>query len=186
VLLPLLMGGCSGTSDESAPAREPQDAGASSSPTASATAADPGAGLAVHPVVSLVADADASPSSPDHLVLATPDGEALELGPSVITGGGVSAARAQPGASEDDWLIALRLTDEGAQAWAAVTGRAACQPEGAPGRRVAFVVGEEIIASPEVQASVACDVGIRGSETWISGGFSEQEAEDLAGEINGR
>src|SRR5690606_31077004 len=42
------------------------------------------------------------------------------------------------------------------------------------------VLDDQVISSPEVAADVPCGVGITGGNTRITGGFTEEEAEDLA------
>src|SRR5690606_35855601 len=69
---------------------------------------------------------------------------------------------------------------DGGQAWAELTGEAACAPPGSPERRVAIVLDNEVISSPGVAVDVPCDVGITGGSTVITGGFDQEAAEDLA------
>lgn len=117
----------------------------------------------------------------DRLVLPAEDGGFLRLGPAALTGDGVGDAEAvvdpQTGAN---WEVSVSFRDEGVDQWAEVTGQAACAPVGSPERRVAIVLDEEVISSPEVDPSIECDVGISGGPTSITGGFSQQEAKDLA------
>ncbi len=73
----------------------------------------------------------------------------------------------------------------GQRAWAQLTGKAACAPAGDPARRVAIVLDNEIISSPQVDPQVACNVGIAGGSTQITGQFTAAEARDLALLIRG-
>ena len=115
------------------------------------------------------------------LVLPAEGGGFLRLGPAALTGDGVGDAEAvvdtQTGAN---WQVSVSFRDEGADRWTEVTGQAACAPVGSPERRVAIVLDEEVISSPEVDPSIECDVGIGGGPTSITGGFTQQEAKDLA------
>jgi SecD/SecF fusion protein len=114
-------------------------------------------------------------------VLPDEDGGFLRLGPAALSGDGVGDAEAvvdaQTGAN---WQVSVTFRDEGAQQWEQVTGEAACAPVGSPERRVAIVLDERVISSPEVDPSVQCDQGIGGGPTSITGGFDAQEAKDLA------
>ncbi|MDQ3953549.1 MAG: protein translocase subunit SecF, partial [Actinomycetota bacterium] len=78
------------------------------------------------------------------------------------------------------WYVSVSFRGEGAESWEEVTGEAACAPVGAPQRRVAIVLDEKVISSPEVDPSIQCDEGISGGPTSITGAFTEQEAKDLA------
>ena len=60
--------------------------------------------------------------------------------------------RAAPAAV--DWVVASTSTARAATAWADITGKAACNPAGDPKRRVAIVLDDEIISSPEVNEAV--------------------------------
>jgi len=132
---------------------------------------------------------DASPS-PDGvegtLELTDEDGQPLELGPAALTGEGVSGAQAaldpQLGT---DWYVTVDFRGSGQDAWADLTAEAACAPPGDPQRRVAIVLDEEVISSPQVDPSVACDVGIVGGSTQITGNFTPEEARGLAVLIQG-
>ncbi len=115
------------------------------------------------------------------LVLADEEGERLRLAPSALTGDAVGDAEAfidsQLGTA---WQVSISYRGEGGDRWAELTGRAACEPVGSPKRRVAIVLDEKIISSPEVSPEVECEVGITGGDTVITGDFSETEAKDLA------
>ncbi|MTE20757.1 protein translocase subunit SecD [Streptomyces sp. TRM43335] len=119
-------------------------------------------------------------------VLPDGSGQRLRLGPAELTGDGVEDAEAafdqQTGGG---WYVTVDLRGRGKDAWAELTGQAACSPAGDPKRRVAIVLDDEIISSPQVDPSVACDVGITGGSTQITGGFTQEEAEELALLIDG-
>ncbi|MER5262716.1 protein translocase subunit SecD [Actinosynnema sp. NPDC002837] len=53
-----------------------------------------------------------------------------------------------------------------------------------PRRRIAIVLDDEVVSSPQVDPSVGCRAGIVGGSTQITGRFSQAEANDLALLIN--
>jgi SecD/SecF fusion protein len=120
-------------------------------------------------------------------VLADEAGQRLRLGPAVLTGEGVGGAdgRTDPQQPGMGWFVTIDFRGGGGRAWEQVTGRAACQPPGDPQRRVAIVLDNQIISSPQVEETVQCQVGILGGSTQITGRFSPQEAQDLALLIKG-
>ncbi|MER6945862.1 protein translocase subunit SecD [Nonomuraea sp. NPDC000554] len=111
-------------------------------------------------------------------------GQPLALGPAAITGDGVTDAAgrtdAQLGAG---WFVTVGFRE--AEAWQRLTGTAACEAVGDPRRRVAIVLDNEIISSPQVDASVPCRTGIPGGSTQITGSFTSEEARNLAVLIKG-
>ena len=120
-------------------------------------------------------------------VLADEEGQRLRLGPAVLTGEGVSGddARTDPQQPAMGWIVTIDFRGGGGRAWERVTGDAACRPPGDPQRRVAIVLDNQIISSPQVEETVRCRVGIVGGSTQITGQFSPQEAQDLALLIKG-
>ncbi|MFD1830583.1 protein translocase subunit SecD [Streptomyces desertarenae] len=119
-------------------------------------------------------------------VLPDESGQRLRLGPAELTGEGVENAEAaidqQTGGG---WYVTVDLRGGGKGAWAELTGQAACSPAGDPKRRVAIVLDDRIISAPQVDPSVACDVGITGGSTQITGSFTQEEAKELALLIDG-
>jgi SecD/SecF fusion protein len=120
------------------------------------------------------------------LVLADEGGQLLRLGPAGLTGEGVRGAAAQlDPQSAARWFVTVDFHGSGERAWAQLTGKAACAPAGDPARRVAIVLDNEIISSPQVDPQVTCNVGIAGGSTEITGRFTAAEARDLALLIRG-
>jgi SecD/SecF fusion protein len=120
------------------------------------------------------------------LVLADEEGQPLRLGQAGLTGEGVQGAEAQiDPQSAGRWFVAMDFRGSGQRAWEQLTGKAACATAGDPGRRVAIVLDNEIISSPQVDPQVACSVGITGGSTQITGQFTPAEASDLALLIRG-
>lgn len=136
--------------------------------------------LTFHPVLGSPPEGE-RPRRDDALVLPDEGGARLRLGEPALTGDAVDDAEAvldpQLAAA---WQVSVSFRGEGGDAWARLTGEAACEPLGSPQRRIAIVLDDEIISSPEVAADVQCDVGITGGETVITGDFSEEEAKELA------
>ncbi|MFD5649773.1 protein translocase subunit SecD [Streptomyces sp. NPDC127039] len=114
-------------------------------------------------------------------VLPDESGQSLRLKDATLTGQDVKGADArfdqQNGAG---WHVTVDFKDAGSDRWAQVTGEAACHPAGDPQRRVAIVLDDKIISSPQVDPSVACGAGITGGSTQITGSFDDVEARELA------
>ena len=143
--------------------------------------------LTFHPVLGLAEPAAEEPAptqppaSTDELVLADEDGGRLRLGPAALTGEAVGDARAElDPQAQVRWQVAIEFQGDGGRRWAELTGDAACQPAGDPGRRVAIVLDRQVISSPQVDPSVACEQGIGGGQTVITGDFTDREAQDLS------
>jgi SecD/SecF fusion protein len=119
-------------------------------------------------------------------VLPDESGRSVKVGPSAMTGNEVDAAEAaidpQRGSG---WFIDLGFRDKGKDTWADLTGKAACAQPGDPKRRVAIVLDEKVISSPQIDPSVQCNQGIKGGNTQITGSFSEKSAKELATLIEG-
>ncbi|GGY94854.1 protein translocase subunit SecDF [Streptomyces poonensis] len=113
-------------------------------------------------------------------------GQPLRLKTADLTGQDVKGADArfdqQGGAG---WHVTVYFTDTGRDRWTKVTADAACHPAGDPQRRVAIVLDDKIISSPQVDPSVSCGAGIPGGTTQITGSFDDAEARELALLISG-
>ena len=119
-------------------------------------------------------------------VLPDESGQRVQLGGAAMTGEQVKAAEASIDSQRGSgWFIDLGFRDKGKETWAGLTGKAACAPAGDPQRRVAIVLDEKVISSPQIDPSVACKHGISGGNTQITGDFSETEAKELATLIEG-
>ncbi|HEX5878636.1 MAG TPA: protein translocase subunit SecD [Actinomycetota bacterium] len=145
--------------------------------------------LTFHPVLGLADPAAEAgeptgttrPAGEDGLVLAGEDGGRLRLGPAALTGEAVGDARAELDPQlQTRWQVAIEFQGDGGRRWAELTGTAACQPAGDPRRRVAIVLDRQVISSPQVDPSVACEQGITGGQTVITGDFTGEEAGELA------
>ncbi|AZM51344.1 protein translocase subunit SecD [Streptomyces sp. WAC 01529] len=145
--------------------------------------------LTVHPVTGESPEPGrAKPAADGSRTLPDPDrpGNHLVLGPTALSGAGVKDAEAHLDQQAlSGWIVSLDFRDKAGDAWAHVTGKAACAPQGAPERRVAITLDDKIISAPGVNEGVRCDVGITGGSTQITGGFSQSEARDLAALVKG-
>ncbi|MEV5709157.1 protein translocase subunit SecD [Actinoallomurus sp. NPDC052274] len=111
-------------------------------------------------------------------------GEPLRVGPVALTGEEVG--RAQAGFDPQDlrgWFVSVGFRHDAA--WQKLTAKAACAAPGDPARRVAILLDDKVISSPQVDPGVRCGTGITGGSTQITGRFGEKEAKDLAALIQG-
>ncbi|MDR3031757.1 MAG: protein translocase subunit SecD, partial [Kitasatospora sp.] len=143
--------------------------------------------LTFHSVLGTADSADRTkPAKPGERVLADDSGQLRRLRDASLTGKDVKGADArfdqQGGAG---WHVSLDFKGAGRDGWARLTGEAACHPAGNPARRVAIVLDDTVISSPQVDPSVGCRSGIAGGSTQITGAFSDTEARELALLING-
>ncbi|HEU5470097.1 MAG TPA: protein translocase subunit SecD [Actinophytocola sp.] len=139
--------------------------------------------LSFHPVLSVQppGTAPAGPAVDGSRVLADEDGRPVRVGPAMFSGAGVAEARSGTDPqSGPGWHVAVEFHDDAARTWERLTARAACSAPGEPTRRVAIVLDEEIISSPQLNPTIRCGVGITGGPTLITGQFSRSEAADLA------
>ena len=101
------------------------------------------------------------------------------LGPTVITGEDFDSASAVINQSQlgtSDWTVNFQLDSDGADRFAEATTAAVGSPE--PTDQIAIVVDRVVISSPQVQSAITGGIGE------ITGGFAEQEAKDLATQLN--
>ncbi|MFI7008619.1 protein translocase subunit SecD [Streptomyces sp. NPDC050145] len=124
----------------------------------------------------------------DRRTLRDPDGGGgfLRLAEPALSGDGVRDAEAVlDQQSMAGWTVALDFRKDATAAWARLTGEAACAPQGSPERRVAIVLDGRIVSAPGMNPSVPCRTGITGGDTQITGGFTQQQARDLAALVKG-
>jgi SecD/SecF fusion protein len=140
--------------------------------------------LNFHPVLGTSDGTSPSPAPPlsPNLTLPDENGIGLELGQSKVTGEAVEDAEAILDAQQlaSRWMVNVTFAGEGAGHWEELTSEAACHPLGDPSRRIAIVLDQEVISSPEVSPEIQCGVGIPGGTTSITGNFTDQGAKDLA------
>ncbi|GGK70597.1 protein translocase subunit SecDF [Planomonospora parontospora subsp. parontospora] len=140
--------------------------------------------LTIHPVIA-VADANTKPGKGEQ-VIADEDGSRILVGPARLSGDDVGAAEAgiDP-QSGGGWFVTIDFRGKGTREWPKLTGEAACNPSGDPKRRVAIVLDGKVLVSPQVNEDVACNVGLPGNSTQITGSFTAEEAKELAVLIEG-
>jgi SecD/SecF fusion protein len=136
--------------------------------------------LTAHAVVATAASADAEPSKKANRVLPDEGGGFLEVGPVALEGEDITGADAVQPANSVGWEVNVDFNAAGSDAFGELSATAACAEGDA--RRIAIVLDDEIISSPEVQ--VPCGGRIT-QTTSISGNFSQQQASDLAVLIEG-
>ncbi|MFD6801048.1 protein translocase subunit SecD [Streptomyces cyaneofuscatus] len=120
------------------------------------------------------------------LILPDEQGTRLDLGPVRLSGAGVKDATAFFEAQQAaGWTVKLDFHKDAGKDWTKLTGEAACHPTGDERRRVAIVLDEKVISSPQVDPSVGCQAGLPSGGTQITGSFTAKEARDLALLIKG-
>jgi len=140
--------------------------------------------LSFHPVVGL-----AGPKvqdKPGDLVIPDEDGQLLELGPVAVPGDLVKGS--DPGSDPQTgsgWFVTVDFKGEGRDKWRQLTADAACNQPGDPARRIAIVLDEQIISSPQVVPEIVCDAGMAGGSTQITGDYTVDEAKELSILIEG-
>ena len=141
--------------------------------------------LTVHAVIATAASLDAEPSKEANKIVADEDGAPIEIGPVALQGDQITGASAVQRENSVGWAVALDFSGSGGDAWADLTGKAACNPSGDPKRRAAIILDDNVITSPAVNEGIGCDVGITGGGTDITGQFTQTSASDLAALIEG-
>lgn len=129
---------------------------------------------------------DSAPTAGEPLTLPDEQGRSLALGPVQLSGAGVKDATATFDAEGGaGWTVSLDFEKDAGREWTRLTGAAACHPAQDDRRRVAIVLDQQVISSPQVDPSIGCDVGLPSGTTRITGSFSADEARDLALLIKG-
>lgn len=108
---------------------------------------------------------------PDGITLEDAGGNRYVLGPLVADGSDVSTATPLD-LGDGTWGIQIALDPAGTTAFASATANAVTLMP--PANQIAIVVDDSVVSAPVVQE------GIESGQVQISGGFSQQEAEDLA------
>ena len=142
--------------------------------------------LSFHPVLAVAGPKEKAPKGKGQRIVADEEGQPLRIGPVAVAGDEVAGS--DPGTDPSTgtgWFVTVDFQDAGPNAWQKLTADAACKPPGDPARRVAILLDNQIISSPQVQETVQCGVGIPGGSTQITGDFSADEAKELAILIEG-
>jgi SecD/SecF fusion protein len=143
--------------------------------------------LTFHPVIeALPATAETPKLTEGQQLVNDESGQKVIIGKESLTGNGVGSAEAVTDPQRGGgWFVTINFRGDGGNAWRSLTAKAACAPAGDAARRVAIVLDQEVISSPQVDPSIGCDVGIGGGSTEITGQFTADEAKDLAVLIKG-
>lgn len=140
--------------------------------------------LSFHGVVGLATPKQQN--NPNKLVIPDESGQPLLLGPTAVPGDNVSGS--DPGndpAQATGWFVTVDFKGKGRAQWQKLTADAACAPMGDPARRIAIVLDDKIISSPEVVQEIRCGAGMAGGSTQITGNYTQEGAKDLAILIEG-
>ncbi|OLR91430.1 SecDF P1 head subdomain-containing protein [Actinokineospora bangkokensis] len=109
------------------------------------------------------------------LVACAEDGsERFVLDKALFTGEGVSAAKASKAEYGSGWAVTISLRSAEQRTWTDYTTNHLSE-------RVAFVVDGRVVSAPTIQGAITGDTTITGG----SGGFTEDEATDLAKRLGG-
>jgi preprotein translocase subunit SecD len=104
-------------------------------------------------------------------------GNRYRLAPAVIAGGDIAESNAiLGGATGSEWTVSFQLTSEASDRFAEATTTAVSLPP--PQNQIAIVVDRVVISSPTVQGAITGGTGE------ITGGFTEEDARDLATVLN--
>ena len=66
--------------------------------------------------------------------------DVIEIGPTVIPGDEITSAAAEQPQNSVEWVVSIDFNGKGGDTWADITGKAACNPDGDPKRRIAIVL----------------------------------------------
>ena len=145
--------------------------------------------LTFHEVLG-VADApptegEESDAETEEQVIVDESGGPIRIGPALMTGESVGDANGVLNPQTGQWSVTIDFVADGPDTWRQMTADAACFPSGDPQRRIAIVLDNEVISSPQVNETVACGAGIAGGTTEITGNFDSESAQELAALIKG-
>ncbi|AZM88275.1 MULTISPECIES: protein translocase subunit SecD [Streptomyces] len=93
------------------------------------------------------------------------------LGPAQVAGTDVKDAKGVIDQQRGQWIVTMQFTDKGADKFAKITGELATKQS--PQNQFAIVLDGEVISDPSVSQALT------GGNAEISGGFTQQSAQDL-------
>ncbi|WP_370619424.1 protein translocase subunit SecD [Mumia sp. Pv 4-285] len=108
------------------------------------------------------------------------DGNPIVVGPVALDGNGVSSADAEQESQSLQWVVNVKFNGEGAPGWQSLVAEACENTAG--GQRIAIMLDDRVISSPQVQPSLCTGAG---STTSITGNFTADSSKDLAVLIEG-
>lgn len=79
--------------------------------------------------------------------------------------------------TQQQWAVTIDFDDKGANEWSKITNAAYAQPQGSPQNRVAIFLDNQVLTAPGV-------ISPSSSSTEITGGFTQQRAQQLADQIS--
>ncbi|MDQ3986534.1 MAG: protein translocase subunit SecD [Actinomycetota bacterium] len=116
----------------------------------------------------------------DKVVYPGPENTLYELSPAELTGDVITDAEAVVDTQQGNrWFVSLEMSDAGAEDWAELTARQACERDQRENDQIAIVLDDRVESAPGMDPQVNCDEGITGGESQIDTG-GEAEAKDLA------
>jgi SecD/SecF fusion protein len=180
-----------GLDEEATPSDSPSatpsaTASPSASPTATDGAPDATDGTGDDATGDAATGDDAAADETTERQVLDEDGAPIRIGPAVLTGEGVKGAEAGTDPTQGvGWFVTVDFTGDGGKAWFDLTAKASCAPPGDPQRRVAILLDNQVISSPQVSPEIACGQGIPGGSTQITGNFTAESSSDLAALIKG-
>ncbi|MFD3547005.1 protein translocase subunit SecD [Streptomyces sp. NPDC058655] len=93
------------------------------------------------------------------------------LGPAAVEGKDVKSAKGVIDPQQGGWIVTMDFNDRGTDAFAKVTGELSAKQS--PQNQFAIVLDGEVVSDPSVSTA------IMGGNAQISGGFTQQSAQDL-------
>ncbi|MGW7100576.1 protein translocase subunit SecD [Streptomyces sp. NPDC054838] len=93
------------------------------------------------------------------------------LGPAAVNGQDVDNAKGVINPQSAQWIVTMQFTDKGADKFAKITGELATKQS--PQNQFAIVLDGQVISDPSVSQALT------GGNAEISGGFTQQSAQDL-------
>ncbi|MFE2928656.1 protein translocase subunit SecD [Streptomyces goshikiensis] len=93
------------------------------------------------------------------------------LGPAAVNGQDVDDAKGQIDQQSGQWIVTMQFSDKGADKFAKITGDLAAKQS--PQNQFAIVLDGQVISDPSVSQALT------GGNAQISGGFTQQSAQDL-------
>ncbi|KAA1423356.1 protein translocase subunit SecD [Mumia zhuanghuii] len=108
------------------------------------------------------------------------DGNSIVVGPVALDGNGVSSADAEQETQSLQWVVNVKFNGEGTPGWQGLVQEACANTAG--GQRIAIMLDQRVISSPQVQPSLCSGAG---STTSITGNFTADSSKDLAVLIEG-
>jgi SecD/SecF fusion protein len=134
--------------------------------------------LTFHPVLAALTPGQEAPEGARDIE--DERGGLIAIGEASLVGDDVGDAIPIFNTTSGGWVVQITFQGEGSDRWARLTGEAACNPPGSAQRRIAILLDDSVISSPQVAPDVGCGIGIIGGTTIITGDFDQDSATELA------